>query len=118
VVYGDLVRHARGDVLLTLSNDAWFGRSIGPLQHLQMAQMRALELGRYMVRATGNGVTALIDQRGRITTRIPQFERTVLRGTIQPFAGLTPYARLGSWPVLAFCLLAAGAIALAGRRRA
>jgi apolipoprotein N-acyltransferase len=117
VVYGDLVRHARGDVLLTLSNDAWFGHSIGPLQHLQMAQMRALELGRYMVRATGNGVTALIDQRGGITARIPQFERTVLRGSIQPFSGLTPYARFGSWPILGFCLLAVGACALPRRPR-
>jgi apolipoprotein N-acyltransferase len=105
VVYGDLVRHARADVLLTLSNDAWFGHSIGPLQHLQMAQMRALELGRYMVRATGNGVTALIDERGRITARALQFERTVLTGSIQPFTGLTPFARYGSWPILGFCLL-------------
>jgi apolipoprotein N-acyltransferase len=116
-VYGDLVRHARADVLLTLSNDAWFGRSIGPLQHLQMAQMRALELGRYMVRATGNGVTALIDERGRIAARIPQFERTVLRGNIQAFTGLTPYAQLGSWPILGFCGLAAIGCALAARPR-
>lgn len=116
VVYGDLVRHARGDVLLTLSNDAWFGHSIGPLQHLQMAQMRAVELGRYMVRATGNGVTALIDERGRVTARIPQFERGVLTGTIQPFEGLTPYARSGSWPILVFCLLATAACALVRRR--
>jgi apolipoprotein N-acyltransferase len=82
-----------------------------------MAQMRALELGRYMVRATGNGVTALIDQRGGITARIPQFERTVLRGSIQPFSGLTPYARFGSWPILGFCLLAVGACALPRRPR-
>jgi apolipoprotein N-acyltransferase len=111
VVYGDLVRHARADVLLTLSNDAWFGHSIGPLQHLQMAQMRALELGRYMVRATGNGVTALIDEKGRITARAPQFERTVLTGEVQGFSGLTPFARFGSWPVLALC----AAVILAGR---
>lgn len=103
VVYGDLVRHARADVLLTLSNDAWFGHSIGPLQHLQMAQMRALELGRYMVRATGNGVTAIIDEKGRITARAPQFERTVLTGSIEGFSGLTPYARFGSWPILSLC---------------
>jgi len=112
VVYGDLVRHARADVLVTLSNDAWFGHSIGPLQHLQMAQMRALELGRYMIRATGNGATALIDERGRITARIPQFERAVLTGSVQPFEGLTPYARFGSWPILGFCLLTIAAYLL------
>jgi apolipoprotein N-acyltransferase len=113
VVYGDLVRHARADVLLTLSNDAWFGHSIGPLQHLQMAQMRALELGRYMVRATGNGVTAIIDNRGRIAARAPQFERTVLVGEVYGYSGLTPFARFGSWPLLAFCaLLIAGSCVL------
>ena len=116
VVYGDLVRHARADVLLTLSNDAWFGHLIGPLQHLQMAQMRALELGRYMIRATGNGATALIDERGRITARIPQFERAVLTGSVQPFQGLTPYARFGSWPILGFCFIALGACLLRGVR--
>lgn len=117
VVYGDLVRHARADVLLTLSNDAWFGHSIGPLQHLQMAQMRALEMGRYMVRATGNGVTALIDDKGRITARAPQFEATVLTGSVQGFSGLTPFARFGSWPILALCgaIIAAG-LALSRRK--
>ncbi|HEY3699413.1 MAG TPA: apolipoprotein N-acyltransferase [Spongiibacteraceae bacterium] len=110
VVYGDLVRHARADVLLTLTNDAWFGHSIGPLQHLQMVQMRSLELGRFTVRVAGNGVTALIDERGRITARIPQFERAVLTGNIQGFTGLTPFARFGSWPVLILCglVLASG----------
>lgn len=106
VVYGDLVRHARADILLTLTNDAWFGHSIGPLQHLQMVQMRSLELGRFTVRTAGNGVTALIDERGRITARIPQFERAVLTGRIQGFTGLTPFARFGSWPVLTLCGLA------------
>jgi apolipoprotein N-acyltransferase len=103
IVYPDLVRHARADVLLTLSNDAWFGRSIGPLQHLEMAQMRALENGRDVIRATGNGVTALIDQRGRISARLPQFETAVLTGTVQPRAGATPFSRTGSRPVLILC---------------
>jgi apolipoprotein N-acyltransferase len=103
VVYGDLVRHARADVLLTLTNDAWFGHSIGPLQHLQMVQMRALEMGRPFVRATSNGVTAIIDEKGHITSRIPQFERTVLTGSVQGFTGLTPFARFGSWPILGLC---------------
>jgi apolipoprotein N-acyltransferase len=103
VVYGDLVRHARADVLLTLTNDAWFGHSIGPLQHLQMVQMRALEMGRPFVRATSNGVTALIDAKGHITARIPQFERAVLTGQVQGYDGVTPFARLGSWPILLLC---------------
>jgi apolipoprotein N-acyltransferase len=104
VVYPDIARAgADSTALLTLSNDAWFGRSIGPLQHLQMAQMRALENGRPMIRATGNGVTALVDAKGRITARIPQFERAVLLGSFQPMTGETPFMRFGTWPALAFC---------------
>jgi len=55
------------------------------------------------VRSTGNGVTAIIDEKGRITARAPQFERTVLTGSIEGFSGLTPYARFGSWPILLIC---------------
>jgi apolipoprotein N-acyltransferase len=123
IVYPDLVRHARADVLLTLSNDAWFGRSIGPLQHLQMARMRALENGRQLIRATGNGVTALIDEHGAITARLPQFEPAVLTGSVQPLRGATPFSRTGSLPVLLLCLLSIARCAAVGwidrrRRRA
>ena len=108
VVYPGLVREqAKGaNLLATISNDTWFGASIGPLQHLQMAQMRALELGRWMLRATNNGVTALIDPHGRVVARLPQFQAGVLRGKVQLMAGETPYAVLGDWPVrLLFVLL-------------
>lgn len=94
---------ARSQLLLTVSNDAWFGRSIGPLQHLQMAQMRALEAGRWMIRATNTGVTALIDPFGQISTRLAQFEQGVLYGEVLPMQGLTPYLRWRSWPLLLLC---------------
>jgi len=99
---------AQSDLLLTVSNDAWFGRSIGPLQHLQMAQMRALEAGRWMIRATNNGITVLIDPQGRITEQIPQFEQAVLYGEVTPMQGLTPYLRWRSWPLIAICTLLLG----------
>lgn len=101
IIYADLVaKQARhSDVILTLSNDSWFGGSIGPLQHLQMARLRALENGRYVVRATSNGVTATIDAQGRVTQRLPQFEMATLIGEFQPMQGLTPFSRTGSWPV-------------------
>lgn len=102
VAYPDTTRkNAIGtDFLLTISNDAWFGTSAGPLQHLQMVQMRALENGRWFMRATNTGVTAIIDHRGQIVKRAPQFERTVLRGTLQARVGNTPYMTFGNAPIL------------------
>ncbi|MCW4149369.1 apolipoprotein N-acyltransferase [Halomonas sp. 18H] len=114
IIYADLVaKQAReAEVILTLSNDSWFGDSLGPQQHLQMARLRALENGRYVVRATSNGVTAIIDSRGRITKRLPQFETATLIGEFTPMEGLTPFTHTGSWPVW---LLGLG-MALAGVR--
>ena len=99
---------AQSDLLLTVSNDAWFGRSIGPLQHLQMAQMRALEAGRWMIRATNNGITVLINPYGQIIEQIPQFEQAVLYGEVAAMQGLTPYLRWRSWPLIALCVLLLG----------
>lgn len=92
------------NIIVTVSNDTWFGASIGPYQHLEMARMRARETGRPVVRATNNGITALIDHRGHILKRIPQFERSVLTGSIQPTTGQTLFAVWGSWPLIALCL--------------
>ncbi|MHB0777417.1 apolipoprotein N-acyltransferase [Halomonas sp. WWR20] len=112
IIYPDLVaRRARdADVLLTVSNDTWFGRSIGPLQHLQMARLRAKENGRYVLRATSNGVTAIIDPRGRTTAVAPQFEATSLVGEVTSMTGTTPFTRTGSWPtwLLAALLVVSG----------
>lgn len=102
VAYPDTTRRnaINTDFLLTISNDAWFGTSAGPLQHLQMVQMRALENGRWFMRATNTGVTAIIDHKGRIVKRAPQFERTVLRGDVQLRVGSTPFMRVGHYPIL------------------
>ncbi len=80
--------------LINVTNDGWFGDSIEPAQHLQMARMRALETGRYLLRATNTGITAIINPKGLLLSQLPQFEATVLTGTIRPMTGLTPYARL------------------------
>lgn len=93
------------DFILTLSNDAWFGRSIGPLQHMEIARMRALELGKPVIRSTNNGVTAVTDHKGNITAQIPQFETGVLRAEVVPTQGFTPYTKLGTWPLYIWVLL-------------
>lgn len=107
VAYPDTTRHnaRNAQVLLTISNDAWFGTTAGPWQHLQMVQMRSLETGRYFIRATNTGITAIIDHKGGIVSMAPQFERTVLRGEVPMMTGLTPFVRFGSYPMLALALL-------------
>ncbi|TQV68310.1 apolipoprotein N-acyltransferase [Exilibacterium tricleocarpae] len=118
VVYPDLVAAsaATSHALITISNDAWFGDSIGPIQHLQMAQMRALETGRYLIRATNNGVSAIVDRRGRILHRSEQFVQQTLSGEIAAVVGTTPFMRWGSAPVIALCL-GLLALGLIGARR-
>ncbi len=97
----------RAELLVNVSNDAWFGDSIAPHQHLQIGRMRALETGRYLLRATNTGITSVIDPFGRVQDRIPQFEPGVLNATVTPYRGATPYSMLGNWPVIG------GALALA-----
>ena len=93
-------------LLVDVSNDAWFGDSIAPHQHLQIAQVRAAEAGRYLLRATNTGVTAVVDDQGRVEATLPQFTPAVLKATVRGFEGATPYAVVGNWAVL---LLALGA---------
>lgn len=104
-------------VLVNVSNDAWFGDSLAPHQHLQIARMRSLETARPMFRATNNGISALIDHRGRITARSPQFEVFVLSGSLQPRSGATPYVRGGNYPLLALLLLSLSLAAFWVRRK-
>ena len=107
-VFGSEIRQSLPEAtwLINVSNDAWFKDSTAPHQHLQIARMRALEMGREMARATNTGISALIDERGLIKTRGPQFEAVVVRGAIRPHQGQTPYSRFGDAPVLLFAVLA------------
>jgi apolipoprotein N-acyltransferase len=98
-------------LLINVTNNAWYGDSTAPHQHLQIARMRALEAGRYLVRAANDGITAAIGAHGEIVARLPQFKQAVLRADVQPMTGLTPYARLGNYPVvIGACALLALAI--------
>lgn len=103
-------------VLLTLSNDAWFGRSIGPDQHLQIARMRAIELARPLLRSTNTGITAIYNSKGEELGRLPSYTEGVLRSTIQPRTGNTPYQLIGQWPLWGFCIISFVTIFLSNRR--
>jgi apolipoprotein N-acyltransferase len=92
-------------LLVNVSNDAWFGDSIAPQQHLQIARVRAAEVGRYLLRATNTGITAIIDPHGGIVSRGPQFEPVVLNAVVRGYTGATPYARWGNYPVIVAALL-------------
>ena len=106
----------QASLLVNATNNAWYGNSFAPHQHLEMSRMRALETGRYMLRVTTNGVSAIIDARGKILGRSPQFQTHVLTGEAVPRRGATPYVLLGNGPmVLLLGLVLLGAV-WAGRR--
>ena len=92
------------NLLVNLSNVAWFGDSLAPAQHLQIARLRALETGRVMLRATNTGMTAIVEPDGRVAAVLPAFTRGALRGEVRGYAGATPYVRGGNLPIVILCL--------------
>ncbi|MGQ8365639.1 apolipoprotein N-acyltransferase [Alteromonas sp. 1036] len=104
---------ATSNLILTVSNDAWFGDSHGPHQHLQIARIRALEFGLPLVRATNTGVTGAYDANGKLLGKLAQFEADTLTVQVPLVEGLTFYRNYGNWPsMLFFGLLSAAAFAL------
>jgi apolipoprotein N-acyltransferase len=107
IIFAEEVRKniAAATLLVNVSNDAWFGRSLAPPQHFEMARMRALETGRPLLRATNTGITAFVDHKGRVQQQAPTFSVQVLTGRVQPMTGVTPYVRYGNAPVLVLVVL-------------
>lgn len=112
-VFGNELRHsaAVSSLLVNATNDAWFAKSSAPWQHLEITRMRALETGRWIVRATNTGISAIIDPDGRTVSRSGLFTTEILKGGVPARAGLTPYVRHGDTPlwVLALALVLGGA---------
>lgn len=92
-------------ILINVSNDAWFGDSIAPHQHLEIARMRALEVGRPVVRATNTGISTFISADGALGAAIPQFAAGTLTEDVVPRQGLTPYAKFGNVPIISLVLI-------------
>ncbi|QGX39130.1 apolipoprotein N-acyltransferase [Permianibacter aggregans] len=114
IAYPELVRdnvasmQQQKGFLLTVSNDAWFGRSLGPAQHLQIARMRALENELALVRSTITGITAVTDQFGQIQSQLPPFDVGVLKTRVSLHTSSSLWQRFGLWPVAIICLLLLG----------
>ena len=101
--------------LVNASNDAWFGDSLAPHQHLEIARMRSVETRRFLLRATNTGISAIIDQHGRLRGTSPQFEKATLSDDIIPLRGTTPYAWLGNVAVVVLALLMIAVVLLRQR---
>jgi len=101
----DAVRHADPDLLVNITNDAWFGDSAEPWQHLALAQLRAVEHRRYLVRGTNSGVSAVIDPVGRVVARSGTFRQETVTARIRWMRSKTLYERLGDWPWLCVSVL-------------
>ena len=92
-------------ILINVSNDAWFGDSIAPHQHLEIARMRAVEVGRPVVRATNTGISTFIAANGDLRGMVPQFSQETVTEEVVPRQGMTPYAKTGNTPVIALVLI-------------
>lgn len=105
--FGDEIarRLPEATLLVNVSNVAWFGDSLAPAQHLQIARLRAIETGRMHLAATNTGITAAIDRDGRVLARLPQFSEGRLEIAAQGYTGATPYSLYRDWPVVAASLL-------------
>ena len=118
-VFGEELIHSlpQATIMANVSDDAWFGHSFAPWQHLQIAQMRALETGRWWLTDDNTAVTAVIDAKGGVVAELKPFTVGILDGEVQGMAGATPYVRWGNYAFLAlaaFSLL----IGIRLRRRA
>ena len=115
--FGDEIaaRLPEATLLVNVSNVAWFGDSLAPAQHLQIARLRALETGRMHLTATNTGITAAIDRDGRVLSRLPPYTEARLEVRAQGYAGATPYVRLRDWPVVLVSLALLGVFVLRAR---
>ena len=92
----------QADFLINVTNDGWFSNSLQPYQHMQIARLRALETGRYLLRATNTGVSGIVNHKGKLVHTIAAYEQGVVTGDIKLLKGTTPYVRYGNYLVVGF----------------
>lgn len=102
--------------LVNVTNDAWFGRSSARYQHLQISRFRALESRRWLIRAANDGVSAVLSPHGDVVASAPEYERALLRASVVPRSGNTPWLLVGHWPTIILCVMLTG-VAVWRRRR-
>ncbi len=102
------------NALVTVTNDGWFGHSTARYQHLQIAQMRSIETGRYLIRAANDGISAIIGPDGRVLATAPGYVPAVLRGSVVPMQGLPPFARFGNWLIISLSATTLAALLVRG----
>jgi apolipoprotein N-acyltransferase len=95
-----LIFQPEANVLVNITNNAWFGESIASEQHFQMSRMRALETGRFLLRTSNTGITAIVKPDGTIQEQLDPYEFSILQGSFQPMQGLTPYIKFGNYLIV------------------
>jgi apolipoprotein N-acyltransferase len=110
------VGETRANVLVNLTNDAWYGKSVGPWQHLRLAQSRAIETRRSLLRVTNTGVTSLVNAKGEVVKLLPMFTATVMQTEVDVLNGTTYYVRFGDWFAWAMTLATCAFILLHVKR--
>ena len=107
IAFIELVRKTAKDsnILVTISNDTWFGTSLGPYQHLEIAQNRAIEHQKSLIRSTNSGISAIINNRGKILNKQDYFEEKVLSEKVVLYKGSTPFGIVGNLPIYLYLLV-------------
>ena len=122
VVYPHLIRRGvlnGAELLTTITNDAWYGETSAPFQHFELAAMRAIEQGRYLIRSANTGISGIVDPYGRVLARTNLFETTTVMGEVHFLQELTVYAKIGDLPAQLAVLLTivSVGVSLIGRRK-
>jgi len=120
IAYPEAVRNSAklSNVIVTVSDDSWFGHSFGPTQHLEIAAFRALENQKYVLRTTNTGITALINEKGKVVAKLPRDKIAILTGNFEVREGMTPWNKLGTRTMIGLCFILMLTLALFELRRA